>query len=42
MEYNIKIASAEQMGNSKESEELLIEFQQLAKQKKTHEENSGL
>lgn len=41
-EYGIKIASAEQMRNSKESKKLLEEFQKLTNEKRKYEENSRL
>lgn len=39
-EINVKIAVAEETGNSKESERLLLEFQNLTKEKHKHEQNS--
>ena len=41
-DYSIKIASAEQMGNSKESEKLLKEFQDLTKEKQKYEQSNRL
>jgi DNA primase len=41
-EYNIKIATAEQMGNLKEGDSLLKEFQTLTKERKKYEEDSRL
>lgn len=41
-EYNMKIGIAESLGNTKESERLLQEFQNLTKEKQQYEQNSGL
>ena len=41
-EYNVKIATAEESGNTKESERLLNEFQILTKEKQKYEQNSRL
>lgn len=41
-EYGIRIATAEEIGDVKESERLFKEFQDLTKEKKKYEQNSGL
>ncbi len=41
-EYGIRIASAEEIGDVKESERLFKEFQDLTKEKQKYEQNSGL
>ncbi len=41
-EYQLKIASAEQTGKLKESEQLFKEFQDLTKEKQKYEQSSGL
>ena len=41
-DYSVKIASAEKTGDTKESERLLEEFQNLTKEKKQYEQSSKL
>lgn len=41
-EYNVRIASAEKTGDLKESQNLLIEFQELTKEKQKYEQSNRL